>query len=377
MAEGKVIGVANNLIKFKTDHQSLTKVLADIKKVKEAMKSVQAPMQKMRAQATATTKQVNQDRDWLIVQRQINKNKKEELKTDALSLKHQERKIRNTERQTRAIQKQQQEARKAAVSGLTVGSGMKANSTLFAQMLKQEDAYNKRRDAILARRDAARLGRRINRADIEAKATGRSNAVGLRLAERASSMTGADRFGLVNRFGSRAGGRFDSIATAFRSGSIDARMYRQQVSALRRDLSQAANAQHGFNGTLKDMRSMLVQATASYTAFAGLMGIANVGKQLQGYQSGMQMAFGSKEEAAAQTAWLQTITRNYGTDYMTGAEGYSKLAVAGFGKLKTKDIQGLFEGYNAYTTAAGTSNERTGLGLQAMVQMLSKGQIMA
>lgn len=47
-------------------------------------------------------------------------------------------------------------------------------------------------------------------------------------------------------------------------------VYRQEVSALRRDLSSAANAQRGFNGTMKDMRSAFVQATASYTAFAGL-----------------------------------------------------------------------------------------------------------
>lgn len=374
MAEGKVIGTAYNLIKFKTDHQSLTKVLADIKKVKEAMKSVQAPMQKMRAQATATKKQVTQDKDWLIVQRQINKNKKEGLKTDAAVLKHQERKIRNTERQTKAIQKQQQEARKAATQGLITGTGTKANSTLFAQILKQEDAYNKRRDSILARRDAARLGRRINRANAEAKLTSSNNRRDLRLSNRAESTITADRWGLTNKFGNRVGSRFDAIVSGLRNdkGAIsDMRMYRQQVSALRRDLSNAANAQRGFNGTLRDMRSMIVQATASYTAFAAIQGAASIGKNYESRQAGMLVATGSKEAAAKQSQYLDYQIRRLGLDYNVASKGYVQLGVAGAGSLSEDQVNKTFTGLSELGTAVQLDPMRYEKAILAISQMMN------
>ena len=44
MAEGKVIGKLTNIVNFSTDKASLNKVLADIKKVKDAMKAAMSPI---------------------------------------------------------------------------------------------------------------------------------------------------------------------------------------------------------------------------------------------------------------------------------------------------------------------------------------------
>ena len=44
MAEGKVIGKLTNIVNFSTDKASLSKVLADIKKVKDAMKAAMSPI---------------------------------------------------------------------------------------------------------------------------------------------------------------------------------------------------------------------------------------------------------------------------------------------------------------------------------------------
>ena len=125
------------------------------------------------------------------------------------------------------------------------------------------------------------------------------------------------------------------------------------------------------------MRSAFVQMTASYTAFAGLMGIAETGKSFQGFQSALTMGFGGEAEAAPMIEYLRKEIRRLGLDIKDTTDDFSKLAVAAKGKLNNNDIQGLFSGYMEYANVAGAGKERTALGMRAMQQMLSKGQIMA
>ena len=53
MAEKKVVGRLVNTVSFQTDRASLQKALADIKKVKDAMKGLVVPANAMRKQAAA------------------------------------------------------------------------------------------------------------------------------------------------------------------------------------------------------------------------------------------------------------------------------------------------------------------------------------
>ena len=298
MAEKKVVGKLVNTVSFQTNRASLQKVLADIKKVKDAMKGLVVPANAMRKQAAAMKQQiaakkqlVNQDKDWLIVQRAINKNKKKEEQREKRILDSKAKGAKIAEKQAKAEQKQQ-----------------RGNEARWEKALK---SYTKRRDDVLSRRDSQRIRRRINRSNslesLHGQALGMNAAYDRRqarihsraLAENAKrdrvasqnaanassrrkDMFAADRFNLSNRFGSAGNRRFDEIASRYAGATSSLRMYRQEVSALRRNLSSAANAQRGFNGTMKDMRSMFVQATASYTAFAGLMGIAETGKVVSG-----------------------------------------------------------------------------------------------
>ena len=190
-------------------------------------------------------------------------------------------------------------------------------------------------------------------------------------------MFAADRFNLSNRFGSAGNRRFDEIASRYAGATSSLRMYRQEVSALRRDLSSAANAQRGFNGTMKDMRSMFVQATASYTAFSGLMGIADVGKRFQGYESAMTMGFGGEEKAAPMKEYLQKEIRRLGLDQQSTTEDFSKYSVSANKKLTPVELKEFFSSFMEYASVAGAGKEKTSLGFRAVGQMLDKNQIMA
>ena len=80
MAEKKVVGRLVNTVSFQTDRASLQKALADIKKVKEAMKGLVVPANAMRKQAAAMKQQTQGLRqqtkaksDYYIVQKAIDK----------------------------------------------------------------------------------------------------------------------------------------------------------------------------------------------------------------------------------------------------------------------------------------------------------------
>ena len=154
-------------------------------------------------------------------------------------------------------------------------------------------------------------------------------------------------------------------------------MYRQQVSALRRDLSSAAAAQRGFNGTIRDMRSMIVQATASYTAFSAIQGAAEIGKNYESRNAGMLVATGSKEKAAENAKYLDYQIRRLGLDYNVASKGYVQLGVAGAGVLNQDQINNTFKGLSELGTAVQLDPMRYEKAILAISQMMNKGQIMA
>ena len=393
MAEKKVVGRLVNTVSFQTDRASLQKALADIKKVKDAMKGLVVPANAMRKQAAAMKQQiaakrqlVNQDKDWLVVQRAINKNKIKEEQREKRILDSKAKGAKIAERQAKAALKQQRE-----------------NEARWDKALAQ---YTKRRDDVLSRRDSQRIRRRINRSNslesLHGQALGMNAAYDRRqarvhsraLAENAKrdrvasqntansasrrkDMFAADRFNLSNRFGNAGNRRFDEIASRYTGATSSLRMYRQEVSALRRNLTGAANAQRGFNGTMKDMRSMFVQATASYTAFAGLTGIAETGKRFQGYESAMTMGFGGEEKAAPMKEYLQKEIRRLGLDQQSTTEDFSKYSVSANKKLTPVELKEFFSSFMEYASVAGAGKEKTSLGFRAVGQMLDKNQIMA
>ncbi len=302
MAEGKVIGKLTNIVNFSTDKASLNKVLADIKKVKDAMKAAMSPI-------TAARNSTKLD-PALKRQREINK-----AHTQAI--------IEDRKRAADAIAKIQNEE-------------LKNNKK---SIVAQNTLNNK-----LKNRDEGAL---------------------------------ATQAEFRQRFGRGAQRKAASLYNELSSGNITPKMYAMQLRILRGELFAAQRAQRGFNQSVHDMRGAFVQATASYTAFAGVMGIADIGKKFQGYQSSLSMAFGGEQESAPYVEYLRKEIRRLGLDVQTTTDDFSKLAVAASGKLQGGDLKSLFTGYMEYANVAGASAERISNGVVAMQQMLSKGRITA
>ena len=160
-----------------------------------------------------------------------------------------------------------------------------------------------------------------------------------------------------------------------RAGKINAEQYSMRLRTLRGDLYRSQRAQRGFNQSIHDMRGAFIQATASYTAFAGVMGIANIGKQYEAQKAQMLVATGSKEQAASQLDYLRAETYRLGLGRGQASQGYSQIAMAGQKDIGVGGVNKVFTGLSELATATKLEPFKYEKVVNAMAQMLSKQQI--
>jgi len=376
MAEGKVIGKLTNIVNFSTDKASLARVLKDIKKVKDEMKGLAKPLAAAQKPMQAMKKMKS---DYLVVQKQLDKTEKSQLKTAEAIYKAKNK-------QALAEQKIANQRRAQSVRGLTAKSGAgKASGTLFADMLRGEakqDAASLRRQreterahtqAIIEdRKRAANALSKIQNEELKnnKKAANDQNTLNKRnknFDERARATQGwfGDTFG---RGGQR---KATALYNQLRDKQINPSEYSMKLRTLRNDLFRAQRAQRSFNQSIHDMRGAFVQATASYTAFAGVMGIANIGKQYEAQKAQMLVATGSKEKAASQLDYLRSETYRLGLGREQASQGYTQIAMAGQADLGVEGVNKLFTGLSELSTAVQLTPFKYEKVVNSLSQMLS------
>jgi hypothetical protein len=125
------------------------------------------------------------------------------------------------------------------------------------------------------------------------------------------------------------------------------------------------------------MRGAFVQATASYTAFAGVMAAADIGKQYESRYAGMLVGTGSAEEAKNQISYLDKEVYRLGLDMNVASQGLVQMSVAANGVMQGGQLQDLFTGLSELSTAVKLDPFRYEKAIMAISQMLNKGQLMA
>jgi hypothetical protein len=391
LAETKQIGKLENLITFKIDKTSFDSARKKIQQIKNEMKGISKPLQEALKPARAAQKMKS---DYLVVQKQLDKVEKQQLKTaEALA------KARN--KQALAEQKIQNQRRAQSVRGLTARTGAgKASQSLFADMLRQEERdlkemnrlhgqalaenmkrdqkiqnlYDRRRQAVLSARSSAtakRIARREREQSRASREQGSINNRNMRMDRRAQATQ--EWFG--STFGRGGQRKAAALYGDLRSGKINAEQYSTRLRSLRAELYRNQRAQRGFNQSIHDMRGAFIQATASYTAFAGVMGIANIGKQYEAQKAQMLVATGSKEQAASQLDYLRSETYRLGLDREQASQGYSQIAMAGQKDIGVGGVNKVFSGLSELATATKLEPFKYEKVVNAMAQMLSKQQI--
>lgn len=162
-----------------------------------------------------------------------------------------------------------------------------------------------------------------------------------------------------------------------RAGKINAEQYSTRLRTLRGDLYRSQRAQRGFNQSIHDMRGAFVQATASYTAFRGVLNIAETGKELESQRAGMLVATGSKEQSARQLDYLNKEIYRLGLGRQQASQGYVQMSMAGQDLIGEQGVNKLFTGLSELSAATKLDPFKYEKVVNALGQMLSKQQIYA
>ena len=196
-------------------------------------------------------------------------------------------------------------------------------------------------------------------------------------ADKFTSRRDADQFFFRSKFGRGGERRFNQLAQEFSAGGMSPQMYASKLRILRSELYANQRAQRGFNDSIRDMRSAFIAATASYTAFAGVMGAAKIGQQYESRYAGMLVGTGSAEAAQKQISYLDKEVYRLGLDIQVASQGLVQMSVAAKGVLTQGQIQDLFTGLGELSTAVKLDPFRYEKAIMAISQMLNKGQLMA
>ena len=196
-------------------------------------------------------------------------------------------------------------------------------------------------------------------------------------ADKFTSRRDADQFFFRSKFGRSGERRFNQLAQEFSAGGMSPQMYASKLRILRSELYANQRAQRGFNDSIRDMRSAFIAATASYTAFAGVMGAAKIGQQYESRYAGMLVGTGSAEAAQKQISYLDKEVYRLGLDIQVASQGLVQMSVAAKDVLTQGQIQDLFTGLGELSTAVKLDPFRYEKAIMAISQMLNKGQLMA
>ena len=328
MADKKIIGTLENLITFNVSKDSLTRALKDIRRIKKAMQEAVNPVNIARK----TTQKMGLYNDKMnVLARNMETSKEKRARRE-------QRINSETEKLNRAHTQAIIEDRKrtAAITNKIANDEFKVQKKLDNQRNAQQAK-------------AVKFDRR-------AQAT-------------------QEWFGTT--FGRGGQRKATGLYNDLRAGKINAEQYSTRLRTLRGDLYRSQRAQRGFNQSIHDMRGAFIQATASYTAFAGVMGIANIGKQYESRYAGMLVGTGSAEQARSQISYLDKEVYRLGLDIGIASQGLVQMSVAANGVMSNGQIQGLFTGLSELSTAVKLDPFRYEKAIMAISQMLNKGQLMA
>lgn len=165
------------------------------------------------------------------------------------------------------------------------------------------------------------------------------------------------------------------IRTDLVSAKRAAEQYGREQRKLNAEWKAGKFAASGMVGSLKNL------ARAYLSVFAVISGAAMVGRasmELDSIKSSMLAASGSAEQAAKDFDFVRGVVRELGTDLRVGSKGFSQLNLAAQqAGMSSEDAKEMFLAASEASIAFGLSAEDQSGVIRAMVQMLSKGTVMA
>lgn len=241
----------------------------------------------------------------------------------------------------------------------------KANKAQFAADLKAEKEYNKRRDMLLQERAKRNLAR-TNRRDFFNQRADMYQSIKLQQAKHA----GVDETGL-NQISSRV-----AYARKQYQNTGDIAAFRNEVQLTTRALIHQTRQMNANAVSLRTLRTDLVQATAAYTAFSGLVNVASTGMTMEGLTAGAKVFAGDEAGVADHMKFIADEADRLGVNMLTATKEFTKFSIATKNKISKDAGRNIFSGISEYAAVLQVDDQQFERAFRSINQMLSKGQLM-
>ena len=149
---------------------------------------------------------------------------------------------------------------------------------------------------------------------------------------------------------------------------------RTSTREMKRSLRSLAVVQNGLNDST---RNMVRSYVSLFALFEGTTAIKRVGQQFQGYEAAMLAASGSVEASKKDMIFLNGIVDQMGLSLGDTTDAWVKFKFAAKGKITQGEQESLFESLSMFGTALKVGSEDMKRAQRGLIQMMSKGQIMA
>lgn len=222
----------------------------------------------------------------------------------------------------------------------------KANKAKFAADLKAEKDYNKRRDMLLKERAKRNLARG-NRRDFFNQRADMYQAIKLQQAKHA----GVDETGL-NQISSRV-----AYARKQYQNTGDIAAFRNEVQLTTRALIHQTRQMNANAVSLRTLRTDLVQATAAYTAFSGLVNVAQTGLDFESMRASAKVFAGDEAGVAEHMAYIANEADRLGVNLMSATKEFTKFSISTKNTMNKAQQRSLFTGISEYAAVLGASQQ--------------------
>lgn len=284
--------------------------------------------------------------------------------------------VKNIQREAKA----RQDAAKKGGVGLEFGKAKGSDKTYaswWTDTLKQQT-----KDMRKATADAIREQRRSSR-QLEGNAKNMSKADSFDIIKRSQvqaygvgkDMSQADIQKMMSTLEQQRT-RARSMATGS-DGTLDLMRYRAELNASVREMTQMDRAARRNAMSFRSLRTDLVQMTAAYTAFSGVVNIAQSGMELEGIRAAAKVFAGDEAGVAEHMKYIADQTDRLGINFMVAAKEFNKFSIAVGDKMPRGTTRSIFEGISEYATVLQVDQQQYERAMRSVVQMISKQQIYA
>ncbi len=243
------------------------------------------------------------------------------------------------------------------VKNMTRGSGAgSAKDSLLAEQLRQEQIASSVRN----------------------KAHGQANAFSGKADVKQQRETfELGRLGLSPDKYKQAKSAVDGLTNSFKNGKITLQEYNSKLAQTRKQYTDMSRRQKTLTGGMRDLRSMLVQITATMTAFAAGQAIMRTGQDFERMGVSMLAASDNADQAASNLKYVRKEANRLGLDLVSANRGFVQLAANINKDFGNKNLRELFSGVSELATTLQLPAEDVQGTFRAISQMFGKNKIMA